>query len=160
MKSILKNGSHFVHISGCKIGMSKKSKCPFLQIKFENDYGVIYHKFYYSGNTRIVLNIFLSVININENNALDLQSLLNKSLHINVINTEYYDNFGKKRIFYEVNRFFKNNKRFSFKNSEYEHTSIDEFADIFGTDVNEIAAGMRKDPSEVTESDIREAMGY
>lgn len=125
MKSILKNGSHFVHISGYKIGISKKSKCPYLQIKFENDYGVIFHKFYYSGNTRILLNIFLSVLNVNEYNALDLQSLLNKSLYINVINSEYFDNFGKKRIFYEVSKFFKNNLQYSYIDSEYEQTSID-----------------------------------
>jgi len=160
--TIFNEGTHSVLINDIELGYHNDRQI--LKILFVNNYGYIRHKISITDKTDIIFKILFDVVGLKRSN--DFDKLVGRKLNILVNLETYIDTNGEKRTAMVVKKFFKKNEdqlvreRKYNRKSYFEDDSIDSFADIFGTSVNDIANSMGKDSSEISRNDIMENCGY
>ena len=121
-KEMLKVGNHNVVITKLRYGTSSKKGTPYVECKFENEQGFIYHKFWL--NTRMnsfTLSFLLNAgLRVREGYNLDLDKLYNKKLRIKVTEKKYVD-YSTGEIF--TRREVKGFSKTLLKSSSCSHTS-------------------------------------
>lgn len=172
----LSNGTYNVKIAYVNEGQSEHKNIPYMLCGFECEGRIYEHRIYLSGNSLKFIKLLYYKAGINSKKY-DGYELIGAELGIEIISGSYVREGGGYVTFPKLGKLYSciEMREMEMANCElYEREevycedrfdSVDSFnetdmAEIFGVSLSDVAKDMRKDPSQISDSDIMEYCGY
>lgn len=165
------NGIYSVKITEITTGESSIKRSPFIELTYSNGKRYIKDRIHISKNGWKYLSLIFWKAGLDyARNSID--ELIGSRIGIEVISGGYVSHYGEYRTFGKLGTIYSSEELIDKNENTYDNTfenyydRIDNdddgtsIADIFGVDIGDVASGMGRNASEISNSDIREYCGY